>query len=81
MAERGILYAPDFVVNAGGIINIAAETGGYSIDKADHMVDKIYDNLTQVLEASEHLGISTEDAAEHVADARLDEARIQGGSS
>ncbi len=80
MADSGILYAPDFVVNAGGIINIAAETGGYSINKADRMVDKIYDNLTEVLQASDRLGISTEEAAEHVADSRIDEARIQGGT-
>ena len=80
LVERGILYAPDFVVNAGGIINIAAETGGYNIDKADRMIDKIYDNLTEVMQASERLDISTEDAAEHVADERIDMARIQGGT-
>ena len=81
LAERGILYAPDFVVNAGGIINIAAETGGYNVEKADRMVNRIYDNLTKVLHASDRLGISTERAAEHVADARIDEARMQGGTS
>lgn len=80
LTERGILYAPDFVVNAGGIINIAAETGGYSVGKADRMIDRIYDNLTEVLQASDRLGISTEEAAEHVADARIDKARTQGGT-
>jgi leucine dehydrogenase len=80
LTERGILYAPDFVVNAGGIINIAAETGGYSIEKADRMVDGIYGNLTEVLQASERLGISTEQAAKHVADSRIDKARTQGGT-
>jgi leucine dehydrogenase len=78
LAGRGILYAPDFVVNAGGIINIAAETGGYSSAKADQMVDRIYDNLTEVLRASDRLGISTEQAAEHVADSRIETAVNQG---
>jgi leucine dehydrogenase len=78
LTGRGILYAPDFVVNAGGIINIAAETGGYSTEKADQMVDRIYDNLTEVLRASDSLGISTEQAAEHVADSRIEVAANQG---
>jgi leucine dehydrogenase len=81
LAGRGILYAPDFVVNAGGIINIAAEVGGYSIDKSNKMVDGIYDNLTEVLKASDTLGISTEQAAEHVAESRIDAAGNQGESS
>jgi len=78
IAARGILYAPDFVVNAGGIINIAAEIGGYSTEKSDHMVDKIYDNLTEVLAAAADLGISTEEAAKHVAESRIEAARKQG---
>lgn len=81
IAARGILYAPDFVVNAGGIINIAAEVGGYSIEKSDQMVDKIYDNLTEVLTAAVDLGISTEEAAEHVAESRIEAARKQGDVS
>lgn len=81
IAARGILYAPDFVVNAGGIINIAAEVGGYSIEKSDQMVDKIYDNLTEVLAAAVDLGISTEEAAEHVAESRIEAARKQGDVS
>ncbi|GMQ94487.1 MAG: branched-chain amino acid dehydrogenase [Acidimicrobiia bacterium] len=81
LAERGILYAPDFVVNAGGIINIAAETGGYSIEKSDRMVDNIYNNLTVILKTADQLGISTEAAAEHVAETRIEAARKQGDES
>ena len=44
------------------------------------MIDRIYDNLTEVMQASDRLGISTEDAAEHVAEERIDMARIQGGT-
>jgi leucine dehydrogenase len=81
LAERAILYAPDFVVNAGGIINIAAETDGYNLEKANDMVDRIYDNLTEILKASDTLGVSTEKAAEHIAESRIDAATKQGGGS
>jgi len=81
IAANGILYAPDFVVNAGGIINIAAEVGGYSIEKSDQMVDQIYENLTEVLKEAVDLGISTEEAAEHVAESRIEAARRQGDAS
>lgn len=81
LARRGILYAPDFVVNAGGIINIAAETGGYSVEKSNRMVDNIYNNLTEILDISDRLGISTEAAAEQVAETRIEAARKQGDES
>lgn len=81
LAEKGILYAPDFVVNAGGIINIAAEADGYSIAKADRMVEGIYDNLSKVLRTSDNLGVSTDNAARHVAETRIAEATKRGGQS
>ncbi len=81
LAQCGVLYAPDFVVNAGGIINIAAETGGYSVEKSNRMVDRIYDSLTEILKTSDRLGISTEAAAEHVAVSRIEAARKQGDES
>lgn len=81
LAARGILYAPDFVVNAGGIINIAAETGGYTIRKSNKMIDRIYDNLTEILNRSDDLGISTEEAAEDFAEARIKAAAQQGDES
>ncbi len=81
LTRRGILYAPDFVVNAGGIINIAAETGGYSVEKSNRMVDDIYNNVTEILDISDRLGINTETAAEHVAETRIEAARKQGDES
>jgi len=73
IAERNILYAPDFVVNAGGVINIAAETGGYSIERADAMVDRIYDNLTAVFDTAQQDGVNTDIAATRFAQQRIDE--------
>ncbi|MGI9584727.1 MAG: Glu/Leu/Phe/Val family dehydrogenase [Acidimicrobiia bacterium] len=75
LAERGILYAPDFVVNAGGIINIAAEHGGYTTEKARSMVDAIQQNLTQIFDAASAASINTERAAVRMADARIAAAK------
>jgi leucine dehydrogenase len=80
LRSAGILYAPDFVVNAGGIINIAAEPGGYSQEKANAMIDGIFDNITEILTTADRLGIGTHTAAERVADDRIAVAR-QGGTS
>ncbi len=79
ISARGILYAPDFVVNAGGIINIAVEHGGYDADRAATMIDRIYDNLTEVLRIADDTGANTEQAAVHMADARI-AARTQKGA-
>ncbi len=77
IVERGILYAPDFVVNAGGVINIAAETGGYSAERAGEMVDRIHDNVIAVFETAASDGVDTHDAAVRFAQQRIDQA---GGS-
>lgn len=81
IAARGILYAPDFVVNAGGIINIAAESGGYDVARAATMVDRIFDNLTEILSSAAARGISTEAAATRMADERIAAAAAKGVST
>jgi len=81
LRDAGILYAPDFVVNAGGIINIAAEHGGYSSQKAAEMVDRIYDNVAEILTTADRLGIGTHVAAERVAEERLAQAAATGGTA
>jgi leucine dehydrogenase len=79
LTERGILYAPDFVVNAGGIINIAAEQGDYTSEKAARMVDRIQQNLAEIFEAASAASINTERAAVQVAEGRI--AAAQGAES
>lgn len=78
LVARGILYAPDFVVNAGGIINIAAEQGGYDVNRAATLVDRIFDNLTETFETADRLGIGTERAAELIAEERIAAAIAKG---
>ncbi len=77
LAAAGVLYAPDFVVNAGGVINIAEELkpGGYDPVRARTAVKRIAGNLTRVLEVARDESITTEAAAERVAERRIDAAR------
>jgi leucine dehydrogenase len=71
ITARGIVYAPDFIVNAGGVINIAHEVGGYNRDKAFAHAWRIGEVLARVLDTAEKEGITTQAAAEHIAEARL----------
>lgn len=73
LAERGILYAPDFVVNAGGLINVYEEMRGYSKTRAMHRVDSIHDATLRILETSEREGINPHLAAVKVAEKRIEE--------
>lgn len=69
--KRGILYAPDFVINAGGVINIADELNGYNQERAMKRVDKIYDNLLKVFSIATRDRIPTYLAAERMAEERI----------
>jgi valine dehydrogenase (NAD+) len=71
--ERGILYAPDYVVNAGGVINVANELHplGYSSERAHQRVDAIPATLRNIIEVSRKQDITTDDAALHVAEERI----------
>lgn len=79
--DRGILYAPDYVLNAGGIINVSVELrdGGYDEGYARERISRIYDNLKQVFEISRRDDIPTNEAALRLANARLEEARSAKG--
>ncbi|MFS0773231.1 Glu/Leu/Phe/Val family dehydrogenase [Sphingomonas sp. 1P08PE] len=72
LADRGILYAPDIVVNAGGIINVAAEYLGWSADEVAARVAATPDRLARVLDRAERDGTTTHAAAEALACARID---------
>jgi leucine dehydrogenase len=75
-AERGILYAPDYVVNAGGIIHLASlEMLGEDEDRRDERVAAIADTLAEVFRIADAAGISTAAAADRMVRDRLDEGR------
>jgi leucine dehydrogenase len=77
LAERGILWAPDFVANAGGIINIAVELGGggYDPDRARRQVAGVGDTLRQIYDDAQADADTPLRAALALAQRRLDEAR------
>jgi leucine dehydrogenase len=77
LRERGILYAPDYVINAGGIINVGVEVGpgGYDEQRAFERIDRIYGNLKEVFEIARTEGIGTHTAADRLAERRLAAAR------
>jgi len=76
IARSGVLYAPDYVVNAGGVINIAHEHGGYDRARAEAHVRRIHDTVREVLDVAEAEGITTADAADRLAERRIDAARL-----
>ena len=79
LRERGILYAPDYVINAGGIINVSVECRpeGYDETEALRRVDGIYDSLKEVFRISREEGLPTHEAADRLAEMRLAEGRAR----
>ncbi|MCB9897866.1 MAG: Glu/Leu/Phe/Val dehydrogenase [Planctomycetes bacterium] len=76
IAERGIVYAPDYVINAGGIINVSLELepGGYREERAIEKIDNIFHALQSVFATAREKGITTHAAAQAVAEANIREA-------
>jgi glutamate dehydrogenase/leucine dehydrogenase len=77
LAEAGVLYAPDYIVNAGGVINIAEEAapGGYAHDRAWRRVATIHDTVLRVFALADEQGITPAAAADRLAEQRLAAAR------
>lgn len=69
--EMGILYGPDYVANAGGLINVYDELQGYNRDRAISRASKIYDNMKKVIEISKRDNIPTYKAADIMAEERI----------
>jgi glutamate dehydrogenase/leucine dehydrogenase len=71
LMSRGILYAPDFVANAGGLINVSDEIRGYNVERATARVERIYDNTLRVLHAAHERNMSPHHAAVELAQERV----------
>lgn len=71
LRDRGILYAPDYVINSGGLINVANELEGYHRERALRQAMGIYDILLEVFDIAEKENISTHTASNHLAEKRL----------
>ncbi len=74
LVERGILYAPDFVINAGGLMNVTDEImpDGYNAARVRDKVNEIYDTLTMIFALAEEKKCSTHLAAKKMADHRIE---------
>ncbi|HEX4867624.1 MAG TPA: Glu/Leu/Phe/Val dehydrogenase dimerization domain-containing protein [Acidimicrobiales bacterium] len=81
LQAAGILYAPDYVVNAGGVINIAEEHGGYDHDRAEQHVERIYATTLEIFQLADRDGITTAEAADRYAEQRIEAARASGQAS
>lgn len=69
--EKGILYIPDYVINAGGVINVYEEFVGYDKEKAMEKASKIFDNVNEIIEISKRDSIPTYKAADKLAEDRI----------
>ena len=72
VTRRGILYAPDYAVNAGGVMNISLEIDGYNRERAMRMMRTIYHNLGRIFEIADRDGIPTYQAADRLAEERIE---------
>ncbi|MDA0352728.1 MAG: valine dehydrogenase [Chloroflexi bacterium] len=75
LAARNIVYAPDYVVNSGGLISAAVERDGYDAKRARTIAGRVHDTTLTLLQTAKRDGISTAEAAQHLVAARLAAAR------
>ncbi|MFF7688024.1 Leu/Phe/Val dehydrogenase [Streptomyces syringium] len=75
LADRGVLYAPDYVVNAGGVIQVADELHGFDFDRAKAKATKIFDTTLAIFDRAKADGIPPAAAADRLAEQRMADAR------
>ena len=79
LRKRGILYTPDYLINAGGLMNVSIEFEGWSETKATRMVDTIYKKTLEIFNVAEKQNITTNKATDLMAEARIESIKkIQG---
>jgi len=69
--ELGIIYAPDYVINAGGVINVADELYGYNKERAYKKIEQIYNSIKKIFEISKREQIPSYLAADRMAEERI----------
>jgi leucine dehydrogenase len=74
--DKGILYAPDYAINAGGLINVYGELRGWMPERAKRKAGEIYNTILRICETAEAQSIPTAEAADHVAEERIRESRV-----
>ncbi len=72
LQKKGILYAPDYVINAGGLINVYGELNDWTPERAMRKAGEIYDTLLQLFEIAQEQGVPTHLAADKLAERRIE---------
>ncbi|MEV6244616.1 Glu/Leu/Phe/Val dehydrogenase dimerization domain-containing protein [Streptomyces sp. NPDC051742] len=75
LVGRGILYAPDYVVNAGGVIQVADELHGFDFDRCKAKATKIFDTTLEIFARAKADGIPPASAADRIAEQRMTDAK------
>jgi valine dehydrogenase (NAD+) len=79
LADRGILYAPDYLVNAGGVIQVADELAGYNAERARARAEQIYTSAKKIFALADEEGVPPAVAADRLAERRMSEVgRLRG---
>ncbi|MEV4677237.1 Glu/Leu/Phe/Val dehydrogenase dimerization domain-containing protein [Actinomadura sp. NPDC049382] len=79
LADRGVLYAPDYVVNSGGVIQVADEIEGFNFDRAKARASGIYDTTRKIFALAADDGVPPAVAADRLAERRMSEiGRLRG---
>jgi valine dehydrogenase (NAD+) len=73
LQDRGVLYAPDYMVNAGGLIQVADELQGFSFERAKQRAEKIFDTTARVFALAQSEGVPPAVAADRLAERRMTE--------
>jgi leucine dehydrogenase len=73
--ERGILYAPDYVINAGGLINVYGELNDWKLERSKRKAGDIYNTLLRIFDRAKSDDVPTSVAADRLAESRIMEAR------
>jgi leucine dehydrogenase len=71
---RGVVYAPDYVINSGGLINVNAEVAGWDLERSRRKASEIFDTILRVIQIAADEGIPTYRAADRLAERRIAEA-------
>jgi valine dehydrogenase (NAD+) len=75
LADRGVLYAPDYVVNAGGVIQVADELHGFDFARAKAKAERIFDTTLEIFARADSDGVPPAVAADRIAEQRMAEGR------
>ena len=79
--DKGIVYAPDYAINAGGVMNVSLELEGYSVERATAMVERIEHTVGAIFERARRDGIATWRAADREAERRIREVAAMRASA